>query len=127
MKADESHIIKIVMTGPVAAGKTSLVSRYFLGHFNKKEDSTVGASFVSKKVTASNSKKFVLELWDTAGEERYRSLLPLYYRGADAVIVLFDSNDRNGLQNIIGKKITLKTKQELKIAINQQRLGKVIS
>ena len=101
MKADESHIIKIVMTGPVAAGKTSLVSRYFLGHFNKKEDSTVGASFVSKKVTASNSKKFVLELWDTAGEERYRSLLPLYYRGADAVIVLFDSNDRNGLQNII--------------------------
>jgi Ras-related protein Rab-5C len=81
--------MRVSMIGPASAGKTSVVSRFAYGRLPCNPDPTVGASFLSKHVTAMGT-EVKLEIWDTAGSERYRSLVPMYYREADAAIVVCD-------------------------------------
>jgi small GTP-binding protein len=80
---------KIVLVGTHASGKTSLVQRFIHGTFSRDCPMTVGAAYVPKVVSVGDQ-KIQLEIWDTAGSERYRSLTPLYYRDARAAIVVFD-------------------------------------
>ena len=72
---------KIVVLGSQGVGKTSLVHRYVKNAF-ANTTSTVGASFLTKKVVDIDTSTVVrLQIWDTAGQERYRSISKLYYRG----------------------------------------------
>ncbi|XP_009950806.1 PREDICTED: ras-related protein Rab-5C isoform X2 [Leptosomus discolor] len=66
---------KLVLLGESAVGKSSLVLRFVKGQFHEYQESTIGVKF---------------EIWDTAGQERYHSLAPMYYRGAQAAIVVYD-------------------------------------
>lgn len=69
-------------------GKTSLVHRYVKNAF-AKTTSTVGASFLTKKVVDIDTSTVVrLQIWDTAGQERYRSISKLYYRGKSQTLHL---------------------------------------
>ena len=76
-------------------GKTSLLHRYVKGTFNPPTTtSTIGASFLTKKVLDVDSGTTVrLQLWDTAGQERFRSITKLYYRGASAVVLVYSIVD----------------------------------
>ena len=59
------------------------------GHYYEHQESTIGAAFLTQSVTVDNViVKF--EIWDTAGQERYHSLAPMYYRGAQASIIVYD-------------------------------------
>ncbi|KAH6895384.1 putative ras-like GTP-binding protein [Thelonectria olida] len=86
---------KIVVLGAQGVGKTSLVMRYCRGSFNPAQiTSTVGASFLTKRVVDSDSDTVVrLQIWDTAGQERFRSISRLYYRGANACILCYSITD----------------------------------
>ncbi|KAL8382870.1 hypothetical protein RB595_006580 [Gaeumannomyces hyphopodioides] len=86
---------KIVVVGSQGVGKTSLVMRYCKGSFNPaKVTSTVGASFLAKRVVDSDTDTVVrLQIWDTAGQERFRSISKLYYRGANACILCYSITD----------------------------------
>ncbi|KPM39803.1 hypothetical protein AK830_g6763 [Neonectria ditissima] len=86
---------KIVVLGAQGVGKTSLVMRYCRGAFNPAQiTSTVGASFLTKRVVDSDSDTVVrLQIWDTAGQERFRSISRLYYRGANACILCYSITD----------------------------------
>ncbi|KAI5463232.1 P-loop containing nucleoside triphosphate hydrolase protein [Mariannaea sp. PMI_226] len=86
---------KIVVLGAQGVGKTSLVMRYCKGSFNPAQiTSTVGASFLTKRVIDSDSDTVVrLQIWDTAGQERFRSISRLYYRGANACILCYSITD----------------------------------
>ncbi|SPO06000.1 related to GTP-binding protein Rab5c [Cephalotrichum gorgonifer] len=86
---------KIVVLGAQGVGKTSLVTRYCKGDFNPSQTtSTVGASFMTKRVVDSDSDTVVrLQIWDTAGQERFRSISRLYYRGANACILCYSITD----------------------------------
>ena len=80
---------KVVLIGDALVGKTSLALRYVKDRFNENEDSTIGASYLSHTLELEKTRvKF--DLWDTAGQERYHGLAPMYYRGAQAVIVVYD-------------------------------------
>eukprot|EP01107_Rhizomastix_libera_P010401 TRINITY_DN2693_c0_g1_i2.p1 TRINITY_DN2693_c0_g1~~TRINITY_DN2693_c0_g1_i2.p1 ORF type:complete len:169 (+),score=42.84 TRINITY_DN2693_c0_g1_i2:66-572(+) len=70
-------------------GKTSLVTRFVKNHFSSFLEATIGATFLSSTVTV-NGLPVKLEIWDTAGTERYHALAPMYYRGASAVIATYD-------------------------------------
>jgi len=73
---------KIVILGSQGVGKTSLVHRYVKNAFTQATQATMGASFLTKRVTDIDSSSVVrLQLWDTAGQERFRSISKLYYRG----------------------------------------------
>ncbi|KAI1074959.1 rab type ras GTPase [Whalleya microplaca] len=86
---------KIVILGSQGVGKTSLVTRYCKGAFNPSQTtSTVGASFMTKRVVDSDTDTVVrLQIWDTAGQERFRSISRLYYRGANACILCYSITD----------------------------------
>lgn len=80
---------KLVLLGEAAVGKSSLVLRFVKGHFQDYQESTIGAAFLTQTVCLDDiTVKF--EIWDTAGQERYHSLAPMYYRGAQAAIVVYD-------------------------------------
>merc|ERR1712137_1476188 len=80
---------KLVLLGESAVGKSSLVLRFVKGQFLDFQESTIGAAFLTQTVCL-NDTTVKFEIWDTAGQERYHSLAPMYYRGAQAAIVVYD-------------------------------------
>lgn len=84
---------KVVVMGDVSVGKTSILTQYTKGTFDKFNESTIGAAFLSKKLQSKSGEEVNLEIWDTAGQERYDSLLPMYYRGANVLLLIFSLND----------------------------------
>lgn len=84
---------KLVLLGESSVGKSSLVLRFVKGQFHEFQESTIGAAFLTQTVQIDDTTvKF--EIWDTAGQERYHSLAPMYYRGAQAAIVVYDITNK---------------------------------
>ena len=87
----EVYTIKIALLGESGVGKTCILERYTHDVFNEYSDSTKSASFQAKAIYSHDNKIEVqLRIWDTAGQEVYRSLTPFYYKDADAVILVYD-------------------------------------
>jgi small GTP-binding protein len=82
---------KIVFIGPSAAGKTSIIHRFAKRTF-QDHDPTIGTAFYSRELQVRNG-TVCLNVWDTAGMEQYKSLVPRYARGASAAVVVFDITD----------------------------------
>lgn len=93
---------KIVVLGSQGVGKTSLVQRYVKNQFTPASTtSTVGASFLTKRVVDDESDTVVrLQIWDTAGQERFRSISRLYYRGANACILCYSITDTHSFEEM---------------------------
>ncbi|KAH6688245.1 putative ras-like GTP-binding protein [Leptodontidium sp. MPI-SDFR-AT-0119] len=93
---------KIVVLGSQGVGKTSLVHRYVKNQFSPASTtSTVGASFLTKRVVDDESDTVVrLQIWDTAGQERFRSISRLYYRGANACILCYSITDPTSFEEM---------------------------
>lgn len=85
---------KVVLIGEASSGKTSLVNRFIHDKFNTNSEATIGAAFLNKTLKI-NDQEIKLEIWDTGGSEKYRSLAPLYFRDARAAIVVFDVTNKN--------------------------------
>jgi len=124
---------KLVLLGESAVGKSSLVLRFVKGQFLDYQESTIGAAFLTQTVCL-NDTTVKFEIWDTAGQERYHSLAPMYYRGAQAAIVVYDITSydsfdrakkwvkelqRQGNPNIVialaGNKVDLASKRAVEI------------
>lgn len=93
----KTKTIKIVMLGAASTGKTALVTRFAHNRFSSTE-STIGVAFVSKNIKIDN-KDVKLEIWDTGGTEKYKSLAPMYYRDTNAAIIVFDLTASQTLQD----------------------------
>jgi small GTP-binding protein len=78
--------IKLVLLGNSAAGKTCIVQKMVNNMFNINNSLTIGAAYTIYSVETN----IKVEIWDTAGQERFHSLLPLYARGAEIIIVVID-------------------------------------
>lgn len=81
--------LKLVLLGEAAVGKSSLVLRFVSNDFQENKEPTIGAAFLTQKVTI-NEQTVKFEIWDTAGQERFASLAPMYYRNAQAALVVYD-------------------------------------
>ncbi|KAF9180237.1 hypothetical protein BGZ50_006368 [Haplosporangium sp. Z 11] len=90
---------KVVILGSQGVGKTSLVVRYVQRTFSANCTSTIGASFMTKKLVVDNC-KVRLQIWDTAGQERFRSMAPMYYRGANAAILVYDITSEESFRDM---------------------------
>ncbi|KAJ5885441.1 Ras-like GTP-binding protein RYL2 [Penicillium taxi] len=104
MNPTKSLEFKLVVMGSAGVGKTSLVQRYVRNTFSPATTtSTVGASFVTKRVFDNASDTLIrLQIWDTAGQERFRSISRLYYRGAHACVLCYDITDENSFNEMTG-------------------------
>jgi small GTP-binding protein len=82
--------MKLVLLGNSGVGKSSIVSRYIRKKFSDSVEATVGVGYYHHKVRLSDGSLLDLDIWDTGGQERYRALIPLYYREAVAAIICYD-------------------------------------
>lgn len=80
--------LKIIILGDVSVGKTSL-SEYLINNRLSDNSTTVGLAFYMKHLVI-NDEEVCLNIWDTAGQEKYRSIVELYYRGAMGAMFVFD-------------------------------------
>lgn len=86
--------VKIVLVGPSNAGKTSIAKRFTTDTFDEHQDMTVGSAFFSKQVVSeAHNANARVEVWDTAGQEKYRSMAPMYFRNAAGALLVFDQTD----------------------------------
>ena len=87
----EPKSCKIVLLGESGVGKTSIISRYTTGQFNEICQSTNGASYSSKTIKLQKLKKNLkLDIWDTAGQEKYRSMGKMFYKNAYIILFVYD-------------------------------------
>ena len=93
------YCFKIVIVGDYKVGKTSLLCRYTDKTFESSIKTTTYVDFCVKKLVR-NEKRIKLQIWDTAGHERYRTAVASYYRGAMGVILMYDITNRNSFLNI---------------------------
>jgi len=78
------------MLGEGRVGKTSLTLRFCNDHFDGNQESTINASYLEKNVTTASNENVTVAIWDTAGQEKFHALTPLYYRDALGAIIVYD-------------------------------------
>ena len=99
MAYQEPKECKAVFVGDSGVGKTSLFQRLESNAFVENQISTIGGGYT--RVTLScDSGKVECNLWDTAGQEKYRTLIPMYFHGATFVIIVFDVTSRSSFEDI---------------------------
>ncbi|KAF8475439.1 GTP-binding protein ypt5 [Gautieria morchelliformis] len=86
---DKSVQVKLVLLGEAAVGKSSIVLRFVSNEFQANKEPTIGAAFLTQKCRLED-RVLRYEIWDTAGQERFHSLAPMYYRNAQAAVVVYD-------------------------------------
>lgn len=100
MKALEA---KVVVLGSHGVGKTSLIRRYISRLHSKPNgndsEPTIGASFSKVKIIIDDF-KVKMQVWDTAGQERFRAMAPMYYRNANAALLVFDISNHKTFADV---------------------------
>ena len=94
--SDEPPSIKITLLGNPGVGKTCIISRYIDNVFNENNASTIGANY-SEKTIVKNGKTYNLDIWDTAGQEKFHSLGKHFYKDSYVVCLVYDITNQESL------------------------------
>ena len=100
MSTGEEIDCKLVFVGESIVGKTSLINQYIKKKFSNSTISTFGGDKFEKKIELENSKKIKLVIWDTAGQEKYRSLNKIFLKGANIVLIVYDITRKETFEEI---------------------------
>ena len=92
--------VKVVLLGDQSVGKSSISQRYFKNIFTGTHVATVGGAYLQQKVVLNNGVAIKLHLWDTGGQERFRSMTNLYYRDANAAILTYDITNEQSFTSL---------------------------
>ena len=95
---DLIHSFKLVLIGDSGVGKTNIANRYTFNQFYYENKSTIGVEYFSKNITIENT-KIKVHIWDSAGQERFRSITKSYYRGAKGAFVVYDVTKPESFEN----------------------------
>jgi small GTP-binding protein len=93
------YTFKIVIFGDSGTGKTTLTNRFLTNLFNEDITMTIGVEFLLKAVELDNT-KVKLQIWDFAGEDRFRYLFPAYIKGANGAIFMYDITNYSSLAHV---------------------------
>jgi len=96
---DYDHLFKILMIGDSAVGKSSMLLRFTDDDFEEDRPCTIGVDFKTKILDV-DGKRINLSIWDTAGQEKFRSLTSSYYRGTQGIILVYDVTKRESFESL---------------------------
>ena len=99
---DVSYLVnrqKIIFIGDVSVGKTSIINVLMGRKFNNEYEASIGVDFFSKTIKY-KGKTIKLQIWDSAGQEKFRSLIPNYIRGSSLVFIVYDITNRKSFENL---------------------------
>lgn len=101
MDTEEAPLLKIITIGNGHVGKTSLIARFCQGRFVSTYKQTLGVDFLQKTVYVPSLRMDVIfQLWDTSGQEEYRSLTRRYFRRSQAALLVFSVEDRQSFEDL---------------------------
>jgi Ras-related protein Rab-1A len=123
-KNDEYDLlIKALLIGDSNVGKTTIIGKYLDKNFSEKTLNTVGLDLKYANLNI-NNKKIKLQLWDTAGQEKFRSMTTSYYRGVNVIIIVFDVTSQISFEHV--KDWMNNIKQFAKIGVMKVIVGNKI-
>ena len=99
-KVKSIEAFKVVLIGESGVGKTSIINQFIEQQFNEDPQSTTGGTFSTKSVICDETREIKFEIWDTAGQERYRSLTRMYYKDANAAILVYDITRKKSYEEV---------------------------
>ena len=110
--------MKIVLVGDTQVGKTCLIRRLSQGVYSDKNFATIGAAFQNHVIQTKNG-SVSLQIWDTAGQEKFRALAPMYYRSAAVAVLCFDLTNKRTFEALEqwSMEISEKSPDTLKIVL----------
>ena len=91
---------KVVLVGESGVVKTSIITKFIDGTFQEDQQSTTGGTFSTKSVICDGGKILKFEIWDTAGQERYRALTKMFYKDANAAIMVYDITCKDSFEEL---------------------------
>lgn len=97
--SSSDYIVKVISVGDFFVGKTAIARKYATGKFEADYKATIGVDFITKQVTTKDGIGVKLQIWDTAGQEGFASILPYYYTGALGALVVFDVTNRSSFEH----------------------------
>ena len=92
--------IKIILVGDSGTGKTNLITVAAGFDFNHESITTTSCSYIQKTVTSKNGKEYKINLWDTIGQEKYRSLTKIFIKDSKIVIFVYDITNRASFESL---------------------------
>jgi len=93
-------LYKILLLGDSSVGKTCFLMRYADNTFQEIHMSTIGLDYKLKNVQLDDGKMVKIQIWDTAGQDRFRSITKNYYKGAHGIILLYDVTSLKTFENV---------------------------
>ena len=93
------YLLKYIIIGDSFVGKSNILIQYTKNRFNEDYQSTIGVEFGAKTLEI-NNKIYKIQIWDTAGQENFRSITRAYYKNSVCAFVVYDITNRNSFNNI---------------------------
>jgi small GTP-binding protein len=102
MADDNAKTCKVVLLGESGVGKTCIIARFINNTFEDNIMSTTGASYAGKTMSFDelNGQSIKFEIWDTAGQEKYRALTKIFYKDAGVAILVYDITRKDSFDEI---------------------------
>ena len=94
-----NYLLKYVIVGDASVGKSNLLLRYTHGQFRDEYQLTIGVEFGSNNVILDNS-VYRVQIWDTAGQENFRSITRSYYKNSACALIVYDITNRISFENL---------------------------
>ena len=94
-----NYLLKYIVIGDSSVGKSNILLRYTHNQFNEEYQSTIGVEFGAKNIKI-NNKIYRIQIWDTAGQENFRSITRAYYKNSVCALVVYDITKRESFENV---------------------------
>ena len=99
--SDNTEIVyKILLLGDTTVGKTCFLMRYTDNTFQEVHMSTIGLDYRVKNMQLNTGKIVKVQIWDTAGQDRFRAITKNYYKGANGIILIYDITNQQTFENV---------------------------
>ena len=101
--SENNDACKVILVGESGVGKTCIILRFISNEFHEGQNSTTGANYATKSLELKFkkfNKNLKYEIWDTAGQEKYRGLAKLFYKDAGIAILVYDISNKESFKDI---------------------------
>ena len=109
-------MVKVILIGDSGVGKTNIMSKFLKNQFMEESKATIGVEFGSKLFNHEGH-KIKAQIWDTAGQEKYKAITGAYYKGSKGALVVYDITQKKTFENIEKWVNDLKAAGDPKITI----------
>ena len=96
----KESVYKVLLLGDTNVGKTCFLFKYTDNTFHENHIATIGLDYRVKKIKLKNGKEISLQIWDTAGQDRFRAITKNYYKGAHGIVLIYDITNNQTFENV---------------------------